>query len=76
MYSTNRAPILHRLEHYLQIDHNEIPHDPHHLGVPTDASKTISEAVIRLAQTVHLSSNKISTIFERTESSFHLSLDT
>ena len=23
---------------------NEIPHDPRHLGVPSDASKTISEA--------------------------------
>ena len=34
---------------------NEIPHDPRHLGVPSDASKTISEPMVRLAQTMHLS---------------------
>jgi hypothetical protein len=76
MYSTNRAPILHRLGYYLQMGQIEIPHDPHHLGVPSGASKTLFEDVTRSAQTVHLSSNKISTIFERTESSFHLSLNT
>ena len=27
-----------------------IPHDPHHLGVPLGASKTISEPMVRLAQ--------------------------
>ena len=31
---------------------NEIPNDPRHLGVPSGASKTISEPMIRLAQTV------------------------
>ena len=31
---------------------NEIPHDPRHLGLPSGASKTISEPMIRLAQTV------------------------
>ena len=34
---------------------NQIPHDPHHLGVPSGASKTISEPMVRLAQTVHIS---------------------
>ena len=34
---------------------NEIPRDPRHLGVPSGASKTISELMVRLAQTVHLS---------------------
>jgi hypothetical protein len=72
MFSTNRALILHRHQHYLQMDQNEIPHDPLHLGVPSGASRMISEAGVRLAQTVHLSCVNISTIFERSESSFHL----
>jgi hypothetical protein len=55
---------------------NEIPHDPRHLGVPSGASKMISELVIRLAQIVHLSYVKISTISKWTEMSFHLGLTT
>jgi hypothetical protein len=43
MFSTNRAPILHRHQHYLQMDQNEIPHNPRHLGVPSSASKMIYE---------------------------------
>ena len=31
---------------------NKIPHDPHHLGGPFGASKTISEPMVRLAQSV------------------------
>ena len=41
---------------------NEIPHDPRHLGVPSGASKTISEPMVRLAQTVHLSYINTNTI--------------
>jgi hypothetical protein len=37
------------------------------------ASKTISDPRVRLAQTVHLSSVNISTIYKWTEPSFHLS---
>jgi hypothetical protein len=76
MFSTNRAPILNRQQHYLQMHQNEIPHDPRHLGVSSGASTIISEAVVRSTPTVHLSCLKISTIFERTELSFHLSLVT
>jgi hypothetical protein len=76
MFDANRAPILHRHQHYLQMGQNEIPDDPRHLGVPSGASKMISEAVVHSAQTVHISCVKISTIFERSESSFHLSLVT
>jgi hypothetical protein len=76
MFSANRAPILHRHQHYLQMDQNEIWHYPCHLGVPSGVSKTISDIVVRLAQTVLLSCVKISTIFEWTESSFHLSIVT
>jgi hypothetical protein len=32
------------------MDQHEIPHDPRHLGVPSGASKTISEDVVRLAK--------------------------
>jgi hypothetical protein len=49
------------------MDQNEIPLEPHHLGVPFDASKMITEPMVRLAQTVHL---------KRTKMSFHLSLIT
>jgi hypothetical protein len=41
---------------------NELPLDPHHLGVQLGASKMISEPMIRLAQTVHLSCVEIKTI--------------
>ena len=41
---------------------NEIPHDPHHLGVPSGASKMISEPMVRLAQTVHISYINTNTI--------------
>jgi hypothetical protein len=47
-------------------------HDSRHLKVPLGASKTVSEPT----QTVHLSYVKISTISERTEMRFHLSLIT
>jgi hypothetical protein len=76
MFSTNHAPILHRHQYYLQMDQNKIPHDPRHLRVSSGASKTTSEAMVRSSQTVHLSCIKISYIFERTRSSFHLSLVT
>jgi hypothetical protein len=76
MFSTNHAPILNPHQHYLQIDQTTIPHDPHHLGLPSGASKTISEPVVRSAQTLHLSCVKISTISKRIESSIHLNLVT
>jgi hypothetical protein len=49
------------------MDRNEIPQDPHHLGVPSSASKTISEPTVRSTQTVHLSCIKINTISKWTE---------
>jgi hypothetical protein len=55
---------------------NEIPHDPHHLAVPSGASKMISELMICSSQTLYLSCVKIRTIAKKTESSFHLSLIT
>jgi uncharacterized protein YjfI (DUF2170 family) len=61
MFSTIRAPILHRQQHYLQMDQNEILHDPCHLGA-SGASKAISKNLVRSSQTMHLSCVKISTI--------------
>ena len=48
--------------------------EPGHLGVPTGASKMISEPMVRLAQTMHLSCLKISTISKWIETGFHLSI--
>jgi hypothetical protein len=72
----NRAPILHWRNHYHQMDRNEIPHDQCHLGGPSGVSKRISEPMVRSAQIVQLSCVKISTIFEQTKTSTHLSLVT
>jgi len=58
-FGANRAPILHWHKHYLQMDQNEIPHDPRHLWVPLRASKTISEPMVRSVQTVQVSCIKI-----------------
>ena len=41
---------------------NEISHDPHHLGVPSGASKMISEPMVHLAQTMHLSLTNTNTV--------------
>jgi hypothetical protein len=53
---------------------NEILDDPQHLGVPSAMSKIVSKAMVRLAQTMQLSSIKISTISKRIEMRFNLSL--
>jgi hypothetical protein len=50
--------------------------ETHHLGVPSGASKTIYKPIVYLAQTVHLSCVKTSTISKQTESSFYLILIT
>jgi hypothetical protein len=71
-FGANRAPILHRDEQYLQTDRNELPLDPCHLGVPSGASKMVSEPMERSTETVHLSCTEINTISKRTEMSFHL----
>jgi hypothetical protein len=63
---------MHQRKHYLQMDRNEIRHDPRHLGVPSDASKMISEPMVRLAQTVHLSCTDTNIVSKRTETRFHM----
>jgi hypothetical protein len=49
---------------------NEIPHDPRHLGVPSGVSKMISEPMVRLAQTMHLSCTNTNTISKQKEERF------
>jgi hypothetical protein len=58
------------------MDQNEILDDPHHLGVPSGASKTISKPMVRSTQTLHLSCVKISTISKWAKTSFQLGLVT
>jgi hypothetical protein len=60
MFGANPALILHWHWHYLQTDRNEDPPDPHHLVVPSGASKMISKPMVYPAQTMHLSCIKIS----------------
>jgi hypothetical protein len=74
MFSTNHAPTMHRHQHCLQMDQKEIPQDPRHLRVPSAASKMTSKAMVHSSQTVHLPCVRMSYIFERSRSSFHLSL--
>jgi hypothetical protein len=71
-FSANRAPMLRQDYHYLQTDQNELPIDPHHIGVPLGGSKIIPEPMVRLVQTVHLSCLKNSIISKQTETSFYL----
>jgi hypothetical protein len=72
MFGANCAPILCQDYHYLQIDGIELPHEPRHLGVPPGLSKTISEAMVCLSQTVHLSCTKTNTISKWTKMRFHM----
>ena len=51
---------------------NEIPHDPRHLGVPSGASKMISEPMVCLAQTVHISCTDTNTVSKRIETRFDM----
>jgi hypothetical protein len=76
MFDTKTAPILHQHKHCLQMEWNEIPHEPRDVGVSSGARKMISEPIVCSAQTVHLSCVKFSNISKWTETSFHLSLVT
>jgi hypothetical protein len=48
MFDANGAPTLCLDLHYIQTDHIELPLEPHELGIPTHASKTISEPLVCL----------------------------
>jgi hypothetical protein len=49
------------------MERREIPHVPRHLGVPSGASRMISEPTVRSMQTVHLSCDKIGIISKLTK---------
>ena len=49
---------------------NKIPLDPRYLEVPSGASKTIFEPMVRLAQSVHISYINTNTISKQTERDF------
>jgi hypothetical protein len=63
---------MHRNQHYLQNDRKEILHDPRHPGVPSGVSKIISEAMLRLVQTVDLSCTQTNNISKSTETRFYM----
>jgi hypothetical protein len=54
------------------MDWYEHPLDPRHVGVPSGGSKMISEPIVRLVQTMHLSCTNINTISKQTENELHL----
>jgi hypothetical protein len=54
------------------MDGNELPFEPRHLGVSSSASKIISEPVVCLAETVHLSCTEANTVSKRTETRFYM----
>jgi hypothetical protein len=70
-FDTNRAPIVHQEEHYLQIDRTELPLEPCHLGVPSSVSKMISMLMVCSGQTMHLSCTNTNTISKWTKMRFH-----
>jgi hypothetical protein len=54
------------------MDQNELPLEPHDLGVPSGARKMISEPMVRLEQTVHLPCTDANTVSKRIETRFHM----
>jgi hypothetical protein len=48
------------------------PPEPRHLGVPSGASKTIYQPMVRLTQTEHLSCTDTNTVSKQIEMRFHM----
>jgi hypothetical protein len=71
-FDTNRTPLLRQDYHYLQTDSNKLLLEPHHLGVSSGMSKTNSEPMVRLAQTLHLYCTDSNIVTKRTETRFHI----
>ena len=53
------------------MDRNELPLEPCHLVVPSGVTKMISEPMIRLVQTMHLSCTDANTTSKQKEERFH-----
>jgi hypothetical protein len=51
---------------------NRAPPDPRHLGVPSGASKTIYEPMVRLTQTEHLSCTDANAVSKQNEMRFYM----
>jgi hypothetical protein len=71
-FSANHTPILNQDYYYLQTNLDKLPLEPWHLGVSLGASKTISEPMVRSAQTVHLYCTNNNTVSKQTETRFHI----
>ena len=54
------------------MERSEIPHDPRLLGVPSGASKMISEPMVRSTQTVDLSSIDTNNVSKQKEARFQM----
>jgi hypothetical protein len=61
---------------YIKISTNskrtELSLEPRHLGVPSGASNTIFEPMVRLAQTVNLSCTNTNIVSKQKEVRFHM----
>ena len=68
----NHAPILRQDEHYLQMYRNELPLEPRHLVVPSGVTKMISEPMVLLVQTMHLSCTDANTTSKQKEERIHM----
>ena len=55
----------------MRLDQNELLVEPHHLVVPSGASKMIPEPMVHLGQTVHLSCTEANTVSKWTKTRFH-----
>jgi len=54
-FGANLAPILRQDYTIFKMDRNELPLEPRHLGIPSGASSMISQPVVCLVPTKHLS---------------------
>jgi hypothetical protein len=72
MFGANRLLILHQDWHYLQMNQNLFPLDPHHIGVQLVVPKLISEPMICSVQPLQLFWAEINTISKQTETCSHL----
>jgi hypothetical protein len=71
-FGAHRATILCQDYHYLQTVWNEHQLELRHLGVPSGASIMITEPMVPLAQTMHISCTDTNTISKWTETIFHM----
>ena len=72
MFHTNRAPTLYKDQQYIQTDRTKLSLEPLHLGVPTGASKMVSQTMVHQAKTVNISCTESNTVFKQTEARFHM----